>query len=55
MHIRLLFFNLKDAIIQAPILHYTDPNKKYIVYTDASDDACRVHISHKNTMEWNFP
>ena len=36
------FLNLKEAIIQAPILHYPDPNKKYIVYTDASDDACRV-------------
>ena len=34
-----VFLNLKEAIIQAPILHYPDPNKKYIVYTDASDDA----------------
>ena len=33
------FLNLKEAIIQAPILHYPDQNKKYIVYTDASDDA----------------
>ena len=34
------FLNLKEAIIQAPILCYPDPNKKYIIYTDASDDAC---------------
>ena len=33
------FLNLKEAIIQAPILHYQDPNKKYIIYTDTSDDA----------------
>ena len=34
------FLNLKEAIVQAPILCYPDPNKKYIIYTDASDDAC---------------
>ena len=26
------FLNLKKAIVQAPILHYPDPNKKYIVW-----------------------
>ena len=26
--------------VQAPILHYPNPNKTYIIYTDASDDAC---------------
>ena len=30
--------------MQAPILCYPDPNKRYIVYTDASDDACRVQL-----------
>ena len=39
------FLNLKVAIIQAPILCYPDPNKKYIVYTDASDDACGAQLS----------
>ena len=38
------FLNLKEAIIQAPILHYPDPNKKYIIYTDASDDACAAQL-----------
>ena len=38
------FLSLKEAIIQAPILHYPDPNKTYIVYTDASDDACGVQL-----------
>ena len=34
------FLHLKEAIVQAPILHYSNSEKKYIVYTDASDDAC---------------
>ena len=42
------FLNLKEAIIQAPILHYPDPNKKYIVYTDASDDTCRAQLSQEH-------
>ena len=33
------FLNLKEEIVQSPILHSPDPNKKYIVYTDISDDA----------------
>ena len=39
------FIHLKDAIVQAPILHYPNPNKTYIVYTDASDDACGAQLS----------
>ena len=42
------FLNLKEAIIQAPILYYPDPNEKYIVYTDASDDACGVQLSQEH-------
>ena len=38
------FLNLKEGIIQ----HYPDPNKKYIVYTDASDDACRAQLSQEH-------
>ena len=38
------FLNLKQAIIQATILCYPDPNKKYIIYTDASDDACGAQL-----------
>ena len=33
------FLKLKKSIIEAPILQYPNPNKRYIVYTDASDDA----------------
>ena len=29
------FLHLREAIVQAPILHYPSPDKKYIVYTDA--------------------
>ena len=39
------FLHLKEAIVQAPILHYPNPEKRYIVYTDASDDACRAQLS----------
>ena len=39
---------LKDSLIQAPILHYPNPSKKYIVYTDASDDACRAQLTQEH-------
>ena len=42
------FLHLKEAIIQAPILHYPDPDKKYIVCTDASDDACRAQLPQEH-------
>ena len=38
------FLTFKEAIIQPSILHYPDPNRKYIVYTDASDDACGAQL-----------
>ena len=41
------FIHLKEAIVQAPILHYPNPNKTYIVYTDASDDACGSQLSQE--------
>ena len=42
------FIHLKDAIVQAPILHYPNPNKTYIIYTDASDDACGAQFSQEH-------
>ena len=42
------FRTLKEAIIQAPILHYPNPNKIYIIYTDASDDACGTQLSQQH-------
>ena len=39
------FLQLKEAIVQAPILHYPNPTKNYIVYTEASDDACGAQLS----------
>ena len=40
--------HLKATIAQAPILHYPNPNKTYIVYTDASDDACGAQLSQEH-------
>ena len=42
------FLHLKEAIVQAPILHYPNLEKRYIVYTDASDDACRAQLSQEH-------
>ena len=42
------FMLLKEAIVQAPILHYPNPNKTYIVYTDASDDAFGAQLSQEH-------
>ena len=42
------FLHLKEAIVQAPILHYPNPDKKYIVYTNASDDACGAQLSQEH-------
>ena len=42
------FLHLKEAIVQAPILHYPNPNKKYIVYADASDNSCRTQLSQEH-------
>ena len=42
------FLHLKESITQAPILHDPDPNKRYIVSTDASDDACRAQLSQEH-------
>ena len=40
------FLQLKEAIVKAPILHYPNPTKKYIVYT--SDNACRAQLSQEH-------
>ena len=41
------FFILKESVIQAQILHYPNSKKCYIVYTDASDDACGAQLSQE--------
>ena len=47
------FMKLKDSIIQALILYYPNINKKYIIYTDASDDACGAQLTQEhNGMEF---
>ena len=42
------FLKLKDSIIQAPILCYPNPTKRYIVYTDALDDACVAQLAQEH-------
>ena len=42
------FLKLKESIMKAPILYYPDLNKRYIVYTNASDDAYGVQLSQKH-------
>ena len=42
------FLTLKEAIIQAPILCYPNPNKRYIIYTDAFDDAWGAQLSQEH-------
>ena len=42
------FLHPKESITQAPILCYPDTNKRYIVYTDASDDACGAQLSQEH-------
>ena len=39
------FMKLKDSIIEAPILRYPDTAKPYIMYMDASDNACGAQLS----------
>ena len=42
------FLTLKKSVIQAPILHYSNLKKCYIVYRDASDDACGAQLSQEH-------
>ena len=49
------FLHWKEAIVQAPILHYPNPDKRYIVYTDASDNACGAQLSQEHDgMEFSI-
>ena len=42
------FMKLTDSTIQAPNLHYPKLSKRYIVYTDNSDDACRAQLTQEH-------
>ena len=47
------YLKLKDSIIQAAILQYPNPSKRYIVYTDTLDDTCRAQLTQEhNVMEF---
>ena len=42
------FNTLKSELLKASILHFPDPSKCYLVYTDASDDACGALLSQEH-------
>ena len=42
------FNTLKSALLEAPIFHYPDPSKHYIVYTDTSDDGRGAQLSQEH-------
>ena len=42
------FLRLKESVIQAPMLHYPNSKKCYIVYTDTSDDASGAQLSQEH-------
>ena len=46
------FLMLKNAVTQAPILHYPNPVKRYIVYTATSDDL-QAHL--QMFIKWKSP
>ena len=48
------FTKLKDSIIQVLILCYPNPSKRYIVYTDTSNDACRAQLMQEHN-DTKFP
>ena len=49
-----VFLHLKEAIIQAPILHYPNPNKNTLS-TQMHPMMHAGHSSHRNMVEWSFP
>ena len=49
------FLTLKDAVTKAPNLHFPDPAKWYMVYTNASDDASGAQLPQKHDeMEFSI-
>ena len=42
------FLTLQEPVIQAPVLYYPNLKKHYIVYRDASDDACGAQLSQEH-------
>ena len=42
------FMMLQEAIIQAPILSYPDPARRYMINMDVLDDACGAQLSQEH-------
>ena len=45
------FETLKCTLIKALILHCQSPSKCYIVYTDASENACRAQLCQEHNNQ----
>ena len=45
------FDYLKTCLSEAPILKYPDPSKRYVVFTDASDQAAATILTQEYTSE----
>ena len=45
------FEYLKMCLTEAPILKYPDPSKRYLVFTDASDQAATAILTQEYTSE----
>ena len=43
------FEYLRTCLMESPILKYPDPQKRYIVFTDASDQATATVLTQKYT------
>ena len=48
VYIYTAFMMLKEAMIQVPMLRYPEPTRRYIVYTDASDNTCGAQLSQEH-------
>ena len=42
------FLTLKESDIHAPILHYPNPKKHYILHAGTSDDACGAQLCQEH-------
>ena len=45
------FERLKQDMVSAPILRYPNPNLPYLVYTDASDNACGAMLAQRRLTD----
>ena len=47
------FEYLRTCLTESPILKYPDPHKRYVVFTDASDQAAAAVLTQEYIDEWS--